>query len=723
MKKTLSKTENQVKDEENYREIVESISEPIVTLDNDWCYTYLNKKAEDFLGKASSHNLIGKNIWNEFHNIIGSDFKKACEKAKASAQYVYLEQYFPEYKIWIENHIYPSPSGITINFRDITERKKKEEEAHKLSQRNTLIIAKMRDNFLLTDEEMNVIDVNPTFCKASGYTREELLTMNVSDFYVQLTREEVKRNFKNALESGTLLIDTRIKKKNGEIADVEVTHAQINIDGRNYIATFGRDISAYKKAEEELKQSNKRFELIGSVTQDAVWEVEYETGKRWANEINQRMYGLHKTDPAPCLGEWEQKIHPEERQQIIASLNAAIETGKDKWLAEYRFKTEDRGWINIYDRTYIVHDANGKVTRMLGSMLDITELKRAEKQIIGEKKLSDSIINSLPGIFYLYDEKGKFLRWNKNFETVSHYSASEIASMHPLDLYDEDEKEILKTKINEVFEKGSAEIEAHFFTKEKEKIPYYFNGWLTELEGKKCLIGTGIDITELKKAEASVHAMEQEILNQKVQEQKKIARAIINTQEKERNYIGRELHDNVNQILAGARLYLSMAAKQNETVKQLIAYPIELLDSSINEIRLLTHKHATPSKDIDLKQLIETLLANLEESTPIKTELIYNIPDKVIGDDLKINIYRILQEQINNIIKHAKPCNASISIEADRDILNIFIKDDGKGFDVNKKREGIGLSNMMNRIDSFNGEMEIESAPGKGCTIRIKIPF
>jgi PAS domain S-box-containing protein len=723
MKNTFSQTENQILNEETYRDIVESISEPIVALDNNWCYIYLNKKAEYFLGQASSHNLIGKNIWEEFHDIIGSDFKEACEKAKASGQYVYLEQYLPKYKIWIENHIYPSASGITINFRDVTERKKKEEEAHKLSQRNTLIIAEMRDNFLLTDEEMNVIDVNPAFCKASGYTREELLTMNVSDFYLHLTREEVKRNFKNALESGTLLIDTRIKKKNGEMADVEVTHAQMNIDGHTYTATFARDISAYKKAEEELKQSNERFELIGSITQDAVWEVEYETGNRWANEMHQRMYGLRKTDPPPCSEEWEQKIHPEERQQIIASLNAAIETGKDKWLAEYRFKTEDRGWINIYDRTYIVHDITGKVIRMLGSMLDITELKRVEKQIIGEKKLSDSIINSLPGIFYLYDEKGKFLRWNKNFETVSQYSASEIAEMHPLDLYDEDEKELLGTKINEVFEKGSAEVEAHFFTKKKEKIPYYFNGWLTEIEGKKYLIGTGIDITELKKAEASLHEMEQEILNQKVQEQKKIARAIINTQEKERNYIGRELHDNVNQILAGTRLYLNMAGKQNEMVKKLIAYPMELLDSSINEIRLLTHKHATPSKDIDLKQLIETLLTNLEESTSIKTKLIYEISDKIIGDDLKINVYRILQEQINNIIKHAKPCNAFISIQADKDILNISIEDDGKGFDVNKKREGIGLSNIMNRVDSFNGEMVIESAPGNGCIIRIKIPF
>ncbi|MEO5650695.1 MAG: PAS domain S-box protein [Ginsengibacter sp.] len=723
MKKPISQTEDTIQREKKYRDIIESISAPLVALDNNWCYTYLNQEAEDLLGLASGHDLIGKNFWEEFQEIVEDGFKEACEKAKVTQRYIYHEQYFPEYNVWMEHHIYPSCQGITINFRNITERKKKEEEAHKLSQRNTLIIDKMRDNFLLTDEKMNIVDVNPAFCKSTGYTREELLTMNVSDFYSHLTKEEVKRNFKEALQAGTLLIETQVKKKNGDIASAEVTHAEMVIDGRTYIATFARDISAYKKAEEKLKQSNERFELIGSTTQDAVWEVELGNGRRWSNEMHKHMYGLQKSDPAPYAWEWEQKIHPDERQQIISSLDAAIKSGKDKWLAEYRFKTENRGWINIYDRTYIVHDEKGKTIRMLGSMMDITELKRAEEQIIGEKRLSDSIINSLPGIFYLFNKKGQFLRWNKNFETVSHYNASEIAGMNPIDFYDEDEKEILKMKINEAFEKGMAEIEAHFFTKKKEKIPYYFNGWITEIKGEKCLIGTGIDITELKKAERSVHEMEQEILNQKVQEQKTISRAIINTQEKERNYIGRELHDNVNQILAGTRLYLSMASKQNERVRELIKYPMELLDNSINEIRLLTHKHATPLRDLDLKQLIKTLLDNLEKSTPIKTSLIYNIQDKIIGDDLKINIYRIIQEQINNITKHANPTNACISIQSNDDKLNIVTKDDGKGFDVNKNREGIGLSNMINRIDSFNGEMVIESTPGKGCVIQIQIPF
>src|SRR6185312_12673465 len=111
---------------------------------------------------------------------------------------------------------------------------------------------------------------------------------------------------------------------------------------------------------------------------------------------------------------------------------------------------------------------------------------------------------------------------------------------HPLDFFDTDEKQLLKEKIEMVFEKGIADVEANFFTKEKEKIPYYFNGKLGYIDGKACLLGMGIDISERKKAEETLRLMETEILNQKVQEQKTITRAILKAEEAERNYIGRE---------------------------------------------------------------------------------------------------------------------------------------------------------------------------------------
>jgi signal transduction histidine kinase len=246
------------------------------------------------------------------------------------------------------------------------------------------------------------------------------------------------------------------------------------------------------------------------------------------------------------------------------------------------------------------------------------------------------------------------------------------------------------------------------------------------LRSGDAIIGTACfsrDVTQRTKNERALRAMEQEILNQKVQEQKKITRAILNAQEMERNHIGQELHDNISQILASSKLFLSSAGQDNEALKDLVKYPMELIESSIQEIRLLSSRHVTPLKNVDLRELVQSLLDGLQENTLINTAFKYNVDNRELNDDLKLNIYRIIQEQINNIVKHASPQKIDISVQAEQNALHIEMKDDGKGFDVNMKRKGIGLSNMMNRIESFNGQMLIESSIGKGCSVEIDIPY
>jgi two-component system NarL family sensor kinase len=246
------------------------------------------------------------------------------------------------------------------------------------------------------------------------------------------------------------------------------------------------------------------------------------------------------------------------------------------------------------------------------------------------------------------------------------------------------------------------------------------------LRNGDAIIGTACfsrDVTQRTKNERVLRAMETEISNQKIQEQKKIARAILNAQEKERNHIGQELHDNISQILASSKLYLSSACQGNESLMELVKYPSELIDSSIREIRLLGSRHVTPLKDVDLQDLVQSLLDRLRENTSINTVFTYDIAERKLTDDLKLNIYRIIQEQINNMVKYASAGNVNITIEAKPAGLHIELKDDGAGFDPTRKRSGIGLSNMMNRIESFNGQMILESSVGTGCTIQIDIPF
>lgn len=704
------------------RLIVNSISEPIIVLDTDFCYIHVNKAAEDLINR-STDQLLGNNIFELHPYLSGSSLEVSCITALEEQEFCILEQYYPNFDAWTEYKIFPHPQALVIKFKNISASKKKEVDAAKMFKRNALMIETMREMFLLADENLNVIDVNTSFCNELGYSKEELLQMNVCNFDTETTKETVLLNVEKALKANAPFIDTKNRKKNGEIIDVELTIIKLIIDGKMHFASFGRNVTEFKAAQKELQKNNLRFELIGTATQEALWEMDMETGGLWANEVHQKMYGLTKADPVPDSAYWEKRIDAPIRNKIKNGLNKAIQDKKTTWTGEYLFQTENKGWITVYDRTHIIYDSTGKAVRMLGSMTNITELKKAEVAILTEKELSDSIVNSLPGIFYLANREGKFIRWNKNFEKVSGYTANEIGSIHALDLFHGKEKEILWHKIVEVFEKGESEVEANLFTKEKQQVPYYLNGRLIIKDGIEYLIGLGVDMTEIKKTEKALQQMEEKILLQKVQEQKKISRAIIKTQEAERNHIGAELHDNVNQLLAGAKLYMSIAGKKNDEVKEAIQYPMELVENAIDEIRILTAKHVTPLKNMDLEQMVLSLVEKIKKTTEIKASLSYDVQHQSIQPDLKINIYRIMQELTNNIIKHSASEEVDFIIKSNENFINICVKDNGKGFSLTDSKEGVGLLNITNRVDTFNGEIEIISEPGKGCSTIIKLPM
>lgn len=144
---------------------------------------------------------------------------------------------------------------------------------------------------------------------------------------------------------------------------------------------------------------------------------------------------------------------------------------------------------------------------------DVTERIQAEQQLIKEKELLNSIINSLPGIFYLFNKEGQFLLWNNNFEKISGYSGEEVKHMHPLDFFDVPEQSYLQSRIVETFEKGKSAAETYFFTKDKRKIYFYFTGVKVNYNGIDCLLGTGIDSSEWKSAIDNLRRSEEEMIS------------------------------------------------------------------------------------------------------------------------------------------------------------------------------------------------------------------
>ncbi|UII20863.1 PAS domain S-box protein [Fulvivirga ligni] len=176
------------------------------------------------------------------------------------------------------------------------------------------------------------------------------------------------------------------------------------------------------------------------------------------------------------------------------------------YIAEGKKKSGEKIWLqaNIYG---IYKDE--KLILLEGNVRDITSEKRAYEQLLKEKQLADTIINSMPGIFYLYNKDGKFLRWNDNFEKVTGYSSEEMETLHPIELFAEGPvRDLLQSKIATVFEQGYEEVEAPFLLKNGQELEFFFNGWRINYEGEECLIGVGINIERIKKAEKNLQTSE-----------------------------------------------------------------------------------------------------------------------------------------------------------------------------------------------------------------------
>jgi signal transduction histidine kinase len=202
--------------------------------------------------------------------------------------------------------------------------------------------------------------------------------------------------------------------------------------------------------------------------------------------------------------------------------------------------------------------------------------------------------------------------------------------------------------------------------------------------------------------------------------QRLLTEQMITVQEREREWIGRELHDNVNQVLTTVKLYLEMASKEEDN--PFIPRSMQLINSTIIEIRNLSHQLSAPT--LGTRSLVDSINALIETvsfSTKLEFEFDHKEYTGVIMSQ-KLTLYRILQEQINNIIKHAQATKACISLFKKDGQVILSVRDNGKGFDASARTTGMGINNIISRAKAFGGVVEVETAPGNGCVMTVTIP-
>lgn len=225
------------------------------------------------------------------------------------------------------------------------------------------------------------------------------------------------------------------------------------------------------------------------------------------------------------------------------------------------------------------------------------------------------------------------------------------------------------------------------------------------------------DITEKKALESRLKLEQQE-------RERKIAEAVIQVQEKERSEIARELHDNVNQLLSTIKLYLEVLRNDKNAAPDILPKAIQLTLTAIEEIRCISHTLSYVSiKNTTLKEALSVFVDDINMAGKTMVSLDMSLNEQQICEGVKLSIYRIVQEQVNNILKYARASSATVEVLQCEKNISLKIVDNGIGFDPCRKRTGIGLMNIENRAIAYSGTYEVRSAPGKGCFLLVKFPI
>ena len=232
------------------------------------------------------------------------------------------------------------------------------------------------------------------------------------------------------------------------------------------------------------------------------------------------------------------------------------------------------------------------------------------------------------------------------------------------------------------------------------------------------MIGTEQDISLRKR-------LEKELLKNELEYKKLINQATVDSQEQERSEIGRELHDNINQVLTTTKLYLELALANEDMTKELIKKSSRNISNAIYEIRQLSRSLMDPTiGDLGIVDSIHDLVENINYTRKIKITL--NIDEEIenlLDRSQKLTLFRTIQESLNNVIRHAKAKHVTIVIVVESSNIELQITDDGVGFSETSVKKGAGLKNITNRVYLINGTFEIESKSGKGCHIMIRFPI
>ncbi|MEO6638963.1 MAG: PAS domain S-box protein [Ginsengibacter sp.] len=528
-------------------------------------------------------------------------------------------------------------------------------------------------------------------------------------------RAKVVRAIDSLINSETqqvFKIEFRVLRDDGTIGWVE-DQGYIIRDGNGnatHIIGASHDITERKIAEDKLLLSEKRFKSLVQNGSDLLGIIDVNGIYKYVSPSSKKILGY---EPEFLTGKNSYSFVHKDDFQKTRECVLAIRKQKNMKAPLFRVRNSCGEWRWI-ERTMTNMLDDPAICGIVVNSRDVTEKKLADDELI---KLSMVAKETTNGVM-LTDSAKKIVWVNNAFTKMFGYSLAEVKGKNPLKFLHGIHTDVkVENYIQAQIAKNKPFVfELQHYTKANEEIyvRVQVQPIFDENGNLKQYFSLQTDITRQKELEEKVEM-------EKANRQKEITDAVFEAHENERLEIGRELHDNINQILGAVRLYIGMAKKNPVDRDTLLDNASTFVLSAIEEIRKLSRNLVAPIKEISIAEAIEDLTKEIMLVHPIQiTFAVKDFVEAGLTEKFKLNIFRIVQEQINNILKHAKAKNIFITIDAcNSKTLTFTIEDDGVGFDTTRKVDGLGLTNIKSRTELYNGSFKMTSAPQKGSMLSI----
>jgi len=703
--------------------VYDRITDAFFALDLDWNYTYLNKKAEELHGKTEAQ-LKGKNIFNVFKGVVDPNFFNSLREVRRTMQPIKNQIQLSKDGRWFENYIYPSADGISIYYHDITQEKNAELK---------LIYALEKLNSHINNTPLAVVEFNSAFeiinwsKKAEqifGWTEDEVCNTNFTFFDLLYEEEanDLKSNFHSLLETKSSgVLQLKNINKWGDIVYCEWYNSILSKNEETLgVLSLVQDVSARKRMEVKLQQSEGKFKSLVEESLVGVY-IAQNNKFTYVNPRFCEIYGFNSFE------EIEGKFIVDflgDEVSIAAARDFEIDHHKKSIHYEHELlnNAQQKIIVEVFG-TYLKYNNDDSV---IGTVIDVTDKSKIASQLKKVNERFTLVAKATNDAIWDWDIENDSLTGNERFyylfglENNSKLSFKEFHSkIHP-----EDKQRIL-INLENAFNEKIPFISELFRFRYLDDSYRYINDRayiIYDSAGKAVrMLGAMQDVTERMQIEESLKSSHDQL--------RELAIHLQTVRESERMHISREIHDELGQQLTGLKMDIAWINKKigstDAEIKEKFNELFHLVDRSVKTVRRLSSQ-LRPSilDDLGLVAAMEWQSEEFQKRTRIKTTFISDVDSADIPPEISINIFRIYQESLTNVMRHANASSVVSTFFFRDNEITLIIRDNGAGFDQSKlgTTKTLGILGMNERTLMMNGKYDIKSEPGEGTTVVLTVP-